>query len=226
VQGFGVLIAVREDPATENLVVRVASENSGLILGLSPNYLFALESFTQLLSQDQENVLRDHITFCRVEQREHHDLDGPEVFLITGKGQVGRSNWVCWCAIHIAPGSDLIIMEFELEDDHLFPLYTPLDQQSPGETKDSFVDPYEPTPADLIESTQKESKPLRLLSRRQARTNSPMEHFSILSQVNEQLASATDIKQFVKIVVGIFKEITGFHRVMVYQVHPILKLQG
>jgi light-regulated signal transduction histidine kinase (bacteriophytochrome) len=44
-----------------------------------------------------------------------------------------------------------------------------------------------------------------------------MEHFSILSQVNEQLGSATDIKQFVKIVVGVFKEITGFHRVMVYQ---------
>jgi light-regulated signal transduction histidine kinase (bacteriophytochrome) len=48
-----------------------------------------------------------------------------------------------------------------------------------------------------------------------------MEHFSILSQVNEQLAGATDLKTFVKIVVGVFKEITGFHRVMVYQVSPI-----
>jgi light-regulated signal transduction histidine kinase (bacteriophytochrome) len=49
-----------------------------------------------------------------------------------------------------------------------------------------------------------------------------MEHFSILSQVNEQLGAATDLKQFVKIVVGVFKEITGFHRVMVYQVLPVL----
>jgi light-regulated signal transduction histidine kinase (bacteriophytochrome) len=69
-----------------------------------------------------------------------------------------------------------------------------------------------------MESTTKESRPLRLLNRRQQSHKSPMEHFSILSLVNEQLASATDIKQFVKIVVGVFKEITGFHRVMVYQV--------
>jgi light-regulated signal transduction histidine kinase (bacteriophytochrome) len=215
VQGFGVLIAVHEDPETENLVVRVVSENSGLVLGLSPQYLFSLNSFTDLLSQDQENTLRDHISFCRVEQQEPHDLDGPEVFLITGKSQDDRKEWTCWCAMHIVAHTDLIVLEFELEDDDLFPLIAPSDQQ-PGKGG-MDVEPYEPTEEDLMESTTKESKPLRLLNRRQQRNKSPMEHFSILSQVNEQLASATDIKQFVKIVVGVFKEITGFHRVMVYQ---------
>jgi light-regulated signal transduction histidine kinase (bacteriophytochrome) len=218
VQGFGVLIAVHEEPETENLTVRIVSENSGLVLGLSPTYLFSLTSFTELLSQDQESVLRDHIAFCRVEQQQPNDLDGPEVFLITGKSQDDRPDWTCWCAMHIGPGTDLIVLEFELEEDHLFPLATPLDQQ-PGEGgRSADVEPYEPTEEDYLESTHKESKPLRLLSRRQTRINSPMEHFSILSQVNEQLAGATDIKQFVKIVVGVFKEITGFHRVMVYQV--------
>jgi len=219
VQGFGVLIAVREDPETEDLVVRVVSENSGLILGLSPQYLFSLNSFTELLAQDQENTLRDHIWFCRVEQQEPHDLDGPEVFLITGKRQDNQEEWTCWCALHIAPGTDLIVLEFELEEDNLFPLMTPLDEQYRDNEKPGMdVEPYEPTEEDLIESTTKESRPLRLINRRQQRNKSPMQHFSILSQVNEQLASATDIKQFVKIVVGVFKEITGFHRVMVYQV--------
>jgi len=220
VQGFGVLMAVHEDPNTENLVVRVVSENSGLVLGLSPTYLFSLQSFTELLNQDQENTLRDHINFCRVEQQEPHDLDGPEVFLITGKSQDDGREWTCWCAMHIAPGTDLIVLEFELENDDLFPLSTPLDQQhlSGAEDEDAKAEPYNPTEEELLESTHKESKPLRLINRRQARTSSPMQHFSILSQVNEQLASATDIKHFVKIVVGVFKEITGFHRVMVYQV--------
>lgn len=213
------LIAVHEDAETENLVVRVVSENSGLILALSPHFLFSLNSFTELLSQEQENTLRDHISFCRVEQQEPHDLDGPEVFLLTGKRQDNLELWTCWCALHIAPGTDLIVLEFELEEDNLFPLMTPLDEQYRDHSKGGMdIEPYEPTEEDLMESTTKESRPLRLLNRRQQRHKSPMEHFSILSQVNEQLASATDIKHFVKIVVGVFKEITGFHRVMVYQV--------
>src|SRR5579859_821397 len=208
-------MAIQEDPATEDLVVRVVSENSGLVLGLSPQFLFSLKSLTQLLNEDQENTLRDHIAFCREEQAEVHDVDGPEVFLITGKSQDEREEWTCWCAMHIAPGTDLIVLEFEMEEDTVFPLMTPLDLQYKG-GKD--VETYEPTEEDLVESTTKESKPLRLLNRRQHRNKSPMEHFSILSQVNDQLAGATDLKQFVKIVVGVFKEITGFHRVMVYQV--------
>jgi light-regulated signal transduction histidine kinase (bacteriophytochrome) len=221
VQGFGVLIAIREDSATEDLEVRIVSENSGLVLGLSPQYLFSLKSFSDLLDHDQEITLRDHIAFVREEQREPHDLDGPEVFLLSGTNQDGKWSWTCWCAIHIPPNSDLIVLEFELEKDHLFPLSTPLEEQTrDGEKMGMNVEPYVPTEEDLIESTTTESKPLRMLQRRQHRpqTSSPMEHFSVLSQVNEQLASATDIKQFVRIVVGVFKEITGFHRVMVYQV--------
>jgi light-regulated signal transduction histidine kinase (bacteriophytochrome) len=48
-----------------------------------------------------------------------------------------------------------------------------------------------------------------------------MEHFSILSQINEQLAQCTDLKAFLKIVVGVVKEITGFHRVLIYQVREV-----
>lgn len=128
--------------------------------------------------------------------------------------------------MHIVPQTDLIVLEFELEEDDLFPLMTPLDEQHAEGKMGMHVEPYEPTEEDVIESTTKESKPLRLLNRRQQKNKSPMEHFSILSQVNEQLAAATDLKQFVKIVVGVFKEITGFHRVMVYQVLPAYVLSN
>ena len=216
------MIAIHEDPETANLIVRIVSENSGLVLGLSPHYLFSLHSFTELLSEEQENILRDHIAFCRAEQREPRDLDGPEVFQLTGQSQDDqRGEWTCWVALHLAPHTDLIVLEFELEEDNRCPLSTPLDQDYMDQVQSTISpQPNQHTQEEFMESTTKESKPLRLLSRGKSKKNttSPMEHFSILSQVNEQLASATDIKQFVKIVVGIFKEITGFHRVMVYQV--------
>ncbi len=41
--------------------------------------------------------------------------------------------------------------------------------------------------------------------------------FDIMGQVQEQLASATSLEVFLKILVGIVKELTRFHRVMIYQ---------
>jgi hypothetical protein len=44
-----------------------------------------------------------------------------------------------------------------------------------------------------------------------------MDVFAVMSQVNEQLGAATDLDTFLKIVVGIVKDLTQFHRVLVYQ---------
>jgi light-regulated signal transduction histidine kinase (bacteriophytochrome) len=44
-----------------------------------------------------------------------------------------------------------------------------------------------------------------------------MDIFAVMSQVNEQLGAATDMETFLKVVVGIVKDLTQFHRVLVYQ---------
>lgn len=44
-----------------------------------------------------------------------------------------------------------------------------------------------------------------------------MDVFSVMAQINEQLGSANDMDTFVKIVVGVIKDLTQFHRVLVYQ---------
>ncbi|KAL2020152.1 hypothetical protein VTK56DRAFT_8676 [Thermocarpiscus australiensis] len=44
-----------------------------------------------------------------------------------------------------------------------------------------------------------------------------MQVFDIMTQVQEQLANAPDLEKLLKIVVGIVKELPGFHRVMIYQ---------
>lgn len=53
VQGFGLLVALVEDEQG-HLVVRIVSENSARIIGYSPKELFALRSFTDILSEEQQ----------------------------------------------------------------------------------------------------------------------------------------------------------------------------
>ncbi len=106
--------------------------------------------------------------------------------------------------------------------------------------------PYVPTLSQFRESTESASKPLKALARirrstavtegktrpRRRRTGAgapgfgtgatlqtqgTLDMFGILSQANEQLSAQTDLQSFLKVTVGIIREITGFSRVMVYQ---------
>ena len=44
-----------------------------------------------------------------------------------------------------------------------------------------------------------------------------MDVFALMSQVNEQFGNAPDLTTLLNVVVGIVKELTRFHRVLVYQ---------
>jgi len=53
--------------------------------------------------------------------------------------------------------------------------------------------------------------------RRRNGTVGMMDAFAVMSQVNEQLGAASDLDTFLKGVVGLVKDLTQFHRVLVYQ---------
>lgn len=99
---------------------------------------------------------------------------------------------------------------------------------------------YTPSPNELHESTHTIHKPLKALSRMrrnaeiksQTRSRRPavlpnaggadgtggiLDLFGILSQVNDQLAAQSDLNEFLKVLVGIIRDITLFSRVMIYQ---------
>ncbi|KAH9829688.1 uncharacterized protein C8Q71DRAFT_863067 [Rhodofomes roseus] len=44
-----------------------------------------------------------------------------------------------------------------------------------------------------------------------------MDVFAVMAQINEQLGAAPDLDTFMKVVVGVIKDLTQFHRVLVYQ---------
>jgi light-regulated signal transduction histidine kinase (bacteriophytochrome) len=216
VQSFGVLIAL-EEKEEGKLVVRVVSENSQRMIGYSPQELFKLNSFTDILSEEQTDNLLDHVDFIRDEEADPAS-NGPEVFTMSIRPQRStKRSQKLWCAMHVNPAHpDLIICEFELDDDQVYPL-VPDAEETPEPAEDTLNS--NPTEEEYAESTHTMSKPLRVLrsARKRKGEAAAMEVFNIMSQVQEQLANAPNLEQFLKILVGVVKELTGFHRVMVYQ---------
>lgn len=214
VQGFGLLIALHEETEGK-LTVRVVSENSLAIIGYTPKQFFGLDNFCDILSDEQADNLLDHLDFIRDEGADPA-TNGPEVFTLSVRPPQGRSMKL-WCAMHINDReSDLIICEFELENDQIHPL-VPVDDMTPEPPEDTLQ--ANPTEEDFTESTVNISKPLRVLrrARKQRGEAAAMEVFNIMSQVQEQLANAPNLAMFLKVLVGVVKELTGFHRVMIYQ---------
>ncbi|KAL1586465.1 hypothetical protein WHR41_05359 [Cladosporium halotolerans] len=214
VQSFGVLLAL-EEQQDDKFVVRVVSENSKNLLGYTPKQLFALDSFTDILSDEQADNLLDHVDFIRDEDADVV-ANGPEVFTISVRSP-SRKTHKLWCAMHINDRHpNLVICEFELEDDQENPLVPP-GEATPEPAEDTLNS--DPTEEEIVESTQNYSKPLRVLrsARKRKGEAAAMEVFNIMSQVQEQLAAASNLETFLKVLVGVVKELTGFHRVMVYQ---------
>ena len=214
IQGFGLLIALEEQQESK-LVVRVVSENSKKIIGYTPKQLFALDSFTDILSDEQADNLLDHIDFIRDDDADVV-ANGPEVFTMSVRSPT-RRNQKLWCAMHVNERQpNLVICEFELEDDQENPL-VPTSEATPEPAEDTLNS--QPTEEEMHESTHNASKPLRVLrsARKRKGEAAAMEVFNIMSQVQEQLAAAPTLESFLKVLVGVVKELTGFHRVMIYQ---------
>lgn len=214
VQSFGLLIALQEDDDGK-FKVRVVSENSMRIIGYTPKQLFDLDSFVDILSEEQTDNLMDHVDFVREDDADPA-TNGPEVFTIAIHSPARRLQKL-WCAMHCNDSNrNVIICEFELEDDPINPL-VPVGEATPEPPEDTLHS--NPTAEEFAESTVNSSKPLRVLrsARKRKGEAAAMEVFNIMSQVQEQLANAPNIEVFLKVLVGVVKELTGFHRVMVYQ---------
>jgi len=217
IQSFGVMIALREESPSQ-LVVRVVSENSQRILGFSPQQLFATENFTDILSEGQRAVFLEHLDYVRDDS---YDLviDGPEVFLLTIKQTSGNEDVQFWCATHVSQeNKDIIICEFELENDRLNPLNIE-DQRYPDTPISTLNTDPPPSESQYAESTVSASNSVRSIRDARFRKGNAasMQVFGVLSQIQAQLSHIDDQETLLKVTAGLVKELVGFHRVMVYQ---------
>lgn len=159
----------------------------------------------------------------------HFDLSGEG---IPGSGLDGRDSiaeWACWCVVHRpspVTRPELYLIEFELQDDPLNPPYTEL-QELPNEDERTGLagEPYAPTAEDLFESTVSSAKPLRTMTstrRPGPRRKRNMNVFQMLNHVTDQLAKADSLHACLKMCVSVIKDLTGYDRVMIYQVSDVV----
>ncbi|KPV74094.1 uncharacterized protein RHOBADRAFT_28493 [Rhodotorula graminis WP1] len=176
-----------------------------------------------------------------------NDEAGPYTFTLSGRGNPGtaqddaqsraRLEWTCHAAIH-RPSPERqpkrLVLELELVDDQVNPLTTESSEPVATEDRGGMVDVagedpnngINPSEDDLIESTVSIARPLRMLARGKStrvrrrkvrRGLDDLDVVGLLSQINDQLSKTDELETFLKITAGVFKELTEFDRVMVYQ---------
>ncbi|KAJ5317026.1 hypothetical protein N7508_001534 [Penicillium antarcticum] len=101
IQSFGVLIVLAE--SNGKFKVQVASNNSSKIIGYSPDELFELDSFCDVLSTSHIDIFLDHANFVLGDEYEVVE-NGPEVFFLTVllRERLSQNGWCkkVWCTMH------------------------------------------------------------------------------------------------------------------------------
>lgn len=208
IQRYGALIALAEGAGI--FLVRIVSDNSRSVIGLDSEDLFDLRCFTDVMTRNdrEEFVFRCHALMANPPSRH------PDVFQISLTSLRGAPI-LLFCAVHISPESKLIICEFELQQDVFNPADAPvLSPETPVHVIDHQV-----TSEEYLQSTTVKSKPLHVLhvARKSSRSLGPMDMFHVLSEIQVQLGSCTELSDLLDKIVGLVYELTSFHRVMVYR---------
>jgi hypothetical protein len=210
IQRFGALVAVKENE-NGHFLVRIASENTKAIIDFDPEELFQLRCFTDLLPNTDEVEFVNHLRALQ----ENNAKTSPDVFSISLTSLKGVPIPL-FCALHIDIPSNLIVCEFELDRDVFNPTHPP-DSGLP-EMPIQILN-HQATDAVRLLSTTSKSTPIHAVTvaRKSPRGLGPMEMFYALSEIQKQLSSVETLPELLDVIVGLVYELTGFHRVMVYQ---------
>lgn len=209
IQSFGSLIAVREE--ADFFVVRIVSENTQSVTGIEPDALFQQRCFTDFLTPPERT---EFITRARAFYADT-SRSNPDVFSVSLL-PLGGAPRRLFCAMHFNKVSDLIVCEFELDRDFIVPEQLPNSGFPPEPIQ---IIHNEATDDELLLSRTRRSKPLHSLqiARSSARQLTLMDSFQTVLEIQAQLSSAPDLTVLGDVIVGLVHDLTGFHRVMIYQ---------
>jgi light-regulated signal transduction histidine kinase (bacteriophytochrome) len=215
VQGYGVLIGLEANTENSNFPVLVVSDNSENIMGRTPEELFALDSFLDLLGKDEANDFKERVDLLKDTDVEV-SINGPQVFLFELISTSSSQPLKFWCALHLDPGNrNLIICEFEPDSGGLYPSF-PTYNLAPR-SKDPRSDT--PTLGDSSQTTQKDRRLPRVYrnGKRGGGRAVIARMLDFMSRVEEQFAAAPDVPVLLDALICIMQELTGFHRIMIHR---------
>ncbi|KAK4214580.1 hypothetical protein QBC37DRAFT_146841 [Rhypophila decipiens] len=218
IQAFGFLVGLRR-VAEGVFMPRIISENAYDICHYYPSDLFQLDNFNQILPIFQRPVFNAKLREVRTVYEKTGKSQEPIVFDFSFSDPTGRLV-PCWCAAHYLGGdTDLYICEFELQDYTQHPLATPNETEwrNPVDTLGS-----DHMDVATVSSLRSKSQPIfvsntSILAQGIDPNISSVELVSITTNIQKQLSLADTVPNLLDKVVGIVRELSGFHRVMVYQ---------
>lgn len=199
VHSFGGLIVLSEIGG--KFTVQVTSNNVDQIMGCSPDELFELESFLDVLSDSEKPLFLSHARFVLDDD---YDVEtcGPEVFALSffsTKGSTGK----VWCTMHTSKVyRDYVICE--LESDLKEPKtdqFQPMDDR--GQEVRSSVD----IDQGLHGPIQDRDGDFKLLH---------SELLNALPRILRRLSSAQTLEALVQDTISTLRQLTQFHQVTLY----------
>jgi GAF domain-containing protein len=184
-------------------------------MGRTPEELFALQSFLDILGEDEADDFKERVDLLKGTDVEVA-TKGPQVFLLELISTSASQPLKFWCALHLDPeNKNLIICEFEPDSGGLYPCLAA--QSLEPRSEDPHGDT--PIPETSAQTTQEDTqlpRAHRNRKRRGGRTGIA-DMLQFMSRVEEQLSAAPDMPILLDALVTIMQELTGFHRVMVHR---------
>ncbi|KAJ3033975.1 Light-sensor Protein kinase, partial [Rhizophlyctis rosea] len=120
-----------------------------------------------------------------------------------------------FCAVHrYIKNPDVIVVELEFVEDTMFPLMT---RQEDDNLKEFLEAGNMDVSDEALYAASTESKHAILGISEPGSTADSGELFTIMEQVNAQLAACIELRHLADVIVGLVHEITGYHRVILYQ---------
>jgi light-regulated signal transduction histidine kinase (bacteriophytochrome) len=210
-QQFGSWVALRAIEGSRYIVI-AASDNSKFVIGHTPEDLFSLHCFSDLLPGRNRDQFRTRLTGWQQTNLKFSISNISEIFY-TSISSADTSGPGFWCTLSPGRGfADIWICEFE---PHLQGPEIQVGLRTP-----SRLLKYKSTPKEWVESTTRKSRPLST-SRGVQECLSTITTASLTRTFNEiqsQIVSATSIEILFDRVVGIVSELTKFDRTLVYRV--------
>lgn len=207
---FGALVVLEESEG--RLVVHASSRNTREVIGYTPGELFALESFCNILRQDQKTTFLSH-TKSIGEKCYNVEQHGPDVLDLTITTQ-NEEPKDFWCTIHANKDStNYIICEIEPQQSSSD---RPGDKDYPQSQRTQSKTWVSATPHEETDDAFEAFDVFRMLGQ----SKNGFEYSNILNAVSRiiQLTStAQSVDMLFNRVVRILKELTGFNRATVYR---------
>lgn len=209
---FVCCVSRRTVNAEDKLTFQVVSENTESLCRYPPHQLLGLD-LLQIIAPSQRTTFQIKAIEVKLRFLHTHASSEPEVLPLDLLDPLGRPRSM-WCALHfVGPPHNLLICEFE-------PGWTANMHQHISDLPPEPVNTLDRQAPDPCDSFESKSEPLNLSSDASSAFRGEgftMDAIHIMSRIQQQLSAQTKVQALLDVIIGLIKELTGYHRIMAYR---------